>query len=92
MKPIHADGDQETDIYMYLSRRSLMKLIVLAAFGMGFWISACDHGNADSVPSAEIKKGSKMESTHSNATIKTRIPTLDTAAPAETRTATFALG
>ena len=89
MKCKHTNGNQETDIYRYLSRRSLMKLIVLSAFGMGFWISACDHGNADSAPSADIKKGSKMQS---NSTIETRIPAVDTAAPAETRTATFALG
>ena len=87
MQPIHANGHQETEIYTYLSRRSLMKLIGLSAFGMGLWISACDHSNADSAPTTKIKKGSKMEST-----IETRIPTIDAAAPAETRTATFALG
>ena len=92
MKCIYASGRQETEIYTYLSRRSLMKLISLSAFGVGLWISACDHSNADSAPTAEIKKGSKMESTKSNATIKTRIPAIDAAAPTETRTATFALG
>jgi hypothetical protein len=92
MKPIHANGDQETETYTYLSRRSLMKLIGLSTFGMGLWISACDHSSADSAPTAEIKEKSKMESTKSNATIETRIPTLDAAAPAETSTATFALG
>ena len=92
MKPIQTNGHQETETYTYLSRRSLMKLIGLSAFGMGLWISACDHSNADSAPTADIKKGSKMESTKSNATVKTRIPTIDAAAPAETRTATFALG
>jgi len=69
-----------------------MKLIGLSTFGMGFWISACDQNNADSAPTAEIKEKSKMESTKSNATVKTRIPTIDAAAPAETKTATFALG
>ena len=92
MKCINANGHQETEIYTYLSRRSLMKLIGLSALGMGLWISACDHSNAGSAPSAEIQKGSKMESTKSNATIKTRIPAIDAAARAETRTATFALG
>ena len=90
MKCIHVNDHQETEIYTYLSRRSLMKLIGLSAFVMGLWISACDHSNADSASTAEIKKGSKMES--SKSTIKTRIPTVDAAAPAETRTATFALG
>lgn len=92
MKCINENGNKETEIYTYLSRRNLMKLIGLSAFGMGLWISACDHGNADSAPATEINKGSKMVSTESNATIKTRLPTLDAAAPAETRTATFALG
>jgi hypothetical protein len=56
MKPIHANGHRETEIYTYLSRRSLMKLIGMSAFGMGPWISACDHSNADSAPTAAIKK------------------------------------
>jgi len=90
MKYINVNGNQETDIYTYLSRRSLMKLIGLSAIGMGLGISACDHSNADSAAATEIKKGNKMES--SKSTIKTRIPTVDAAAPAETRTATFALG
>jgi hypothetical protein len=92
MKSVNANGDQETEIYTYLSRRNLVKLIGLSTFGMGLWISACDHSNADSAPRAEIKKEHKMESTKSNVTIKTRIPPLDAAAPAETSTATFALG
>ena len=90
MKYINTNGNQKTAIYSYLSRRSLMKLIGLSAIGMGLGISACDHSNADSAATTEIKKGSKMES--SKSTIKTRIPTVDAAAPAETRTATFALG
>jgi hypothetical protein len=92
MKCIYANGDQETEIYTYLSRRNLVKLIGLSTFGMGLWISACDHSNADSAPRAEIKKEHKMESTQSNVTIKTRISPIDAAAPAETSTATFALG
>ena len=92
MKCINSNGHQKTETYTYLSRRSLMKLIGLSTFGMGLWISACDHSNADSASMAEIKEKSKMESTKSNATIETRIPTLDAAAPAETSTATFALG
>ena len=90
MKCINANGHQETETDTYLSRRSLMKLIGLSILGL--WISACDYSNADSAPTAEIKEKSKMESTKSNATIKARIPTIDAAAPAETSTATFALG
>ena len=92
MKPIQANGHQETETDTYLSRRSLMKLLGLSTFGMGLWISGCDHSSADSALKLEVKKEGKMESTKSNATIETRIPTIDAAAPAETRTATFALG
>ena len=90
MKCIYTNRNQKTAIYTYLSRRSLMKLIGLSAIGMGLGISAYDLSNADSAAATEIKKGSKMES--SKSTIKTRIPTLDAAVPAETSTTTFALG
>jgi hypothetical protein len=92
MKCIYTNRNQETVIYTYLSRRSLMKLIGLSTFGMGLWISACDHSSADSAPTMEIKKESEMQSTISNAAIQTRIPPIDAAAPTETSTATFALG
>ena len=91
MKCIHTNGNQKTEIYTYLSRRSLMKLIGVSIFGMGLGISACDLSNADSEPTAKIKRKSKMKSTQSNAAIETRIPPIDAAAPAETSTATFAL-
>ena len=92
MKHNHKNSDQETKNYTYLSRRSLMKLLGLSTFSMGLWISGCDHSNADSAPKMEVKKEGKMESTKSIATIQKKLPSLDTAAPAETRTATFALG
>jgi hypothetical protein len=92
MKPIHPNGDQETKIHTYLSRRSLMKLLSLSTCGMGLWISGCDYSNADSALKMEVNKEGKMESTKSIATIQKRLPSIDVAAPAETRTATFALG
>jgi hypothetical protein len=92
MKPIHANGHQETAIYTYLSRRSLIKMVGLSTFGMGLWISACDQRNADSAPTVENKKENKMESTTSNPNSETRIPPIDAASPAKTSTATFALG
>jgi hypothetical protein len=92
MKPFHKNGDQETKIYAYLPRRSVMKLLGLSAFGMGLWISGCNQSNADSTQTLEVKKEGKMESTKSIAIIQNKLPSLDTAAPAETRTATFALG
>ena len=92
MKPIHKNSDQETKIYTYLSRRSLMKLLGISTFGMGLWISGCNQSNADSALTRKVKKEGKMESTKSIATIQKKLPSLDAAAPAETRTATFALG
>jgi hypothetical protein len=92
MKRKNENGEQKTEIYTYLSRRSLMKLIGLSTFGMGFWINACDQSNADSAPSPGTKKEIKMESIKSDATIEARIPPIDASAPTETSTATFALG
>ena len=92
MKPVNLNGDKETKIYTYLSRRSLMKLLGISTFGMGLWISGCNQSNADSALTRKVKKEGKMESTKSIATIQKRLPALDAAAPAETRTASFALG
>ena len=92
MECTNTSSDQETAIYTYLTRRNLMKLIGLTTFGMGLWTIACNHSGADSAPTGEIKRGSKMESAISNSNIKTGIPDIDAAAPAETLTATFALG
>ena len=92
MKPIHTNGDQKTKIHTYMCRRSVMKLLGLSTFGMGLWISGCNQSNADSALTMEVKKEGKMESTKSIATIQKRLPSMDATAPAETRTATFALG
>ena len=92
MKPIHTNSDQETKIYTYLSRRNVMKLLGLSTFGVSLWISGCNQSNADSALTRKIKKEGKMESTKSIATIQKKLPSLDAAATAETRTATFALG
>jgi hypothetical protein len=90
MKPNHNNGDQETKIYTYLSRRSMVKLLGLSSFGMGLWISGCNQTNADSALTRKVKKEGKMES--SIATIQKKLLALDAAAPVETGTATFALG
>ena len=92
MIPNHKNGDQENKIYTYLSRRSMMKLLGLSTFSMGLLISGCNQTNADSALTAKVKKEGKMESTKSMATTQKKRPALDAASPAETRTATFALG
>jgi hypothetical protein len=86
------NNDQKTEIYTYLSRRSLMKWIGLSTFGLGFGIHACDYSNSDSTPTPGKKKENQMKSIKSGKAIETRIPPIDAAAPAETDTATFALG
>jgi hypothetical protein len=92
MKPNHKNSDQETKIYTYLSRRSLMKQLGISTFGMALWISGCNQTDADSALTRKVKKEGKMESIKSIATIQKKLPAMDAALPAETRTATFALG
>jgi hypothetical protein len=92
MNCINAIGDQKTKNYMYLSRRCLIKLVGFSSFGLGFWISACDQSNADSAPTVENNKESKMESAKTKASIKPTKPPIDDATPAVISTATFALG
>ena len=92
MKSVDSNGDHDTRTYTYLSRRSVMKLIGLSTFGMGLWMSGCDHRSADSALTVDVKKESNMESIATTETSNTIRPSLDDAAPAETQTATFALG
>ena len=92
MKSIHPNSDRKIKIRTDPTRHSLMKLLVLLSFGTGLWFSGCDHRNADSALTMKVKKEGKMESTTATATIQKRLPSLDAAAPAETSTATFALG
>jgi hypothetical protein len=61
MKCIYANSDQEAEIYMDPSRRSLIKMIGLLTFGLSLLISACDQSNADFAPTVEIKKESKED-------------------------------
>ena len=92
MKFVILNGDQNTKIYTYLSRRSVIKLIGLSTCGMGLWMSGCDNRNADSALTMDVKKEANMESIAATEARNTRRPSLDAAAPAETQTATFALG
>ena len=92
MRSVNSNGDPDTKIYSYLSRRSAMKLIGLSTFGMGLWMSGCDHRSADSAMTMDVKKEGIVESIATIKTSKNSLPSLDAAAPAETRTATFALG
>jgi hypothetical protein len=86
------NNEHKTEIYTYLSRRTLVKWIGLSTFGLGFWIHACDHSKADSTPTPGMKKENKMKSIKSGKALETRIPPIDAGAPSETETATFALG
>ncbi len=92
MKSINTNGDRQIEIYTYLSRRGLMKLLFMSTLGMGLWINACDDSTARSAPTTKLEKEGKMETLKSNSTINSRIPPIDDALPAKIETATFALG
>ena len=92
MKCFQANGDKQIEVYTYLNRRSLVKLICLSSFAMGFLTSACDYSNANPAFKTKTKQGIKMKSEKLNSTIRTRIPPIDAESPADTQTATFALG
>lgn len=90
MKSFNASADRPTQIYSYLHRRHLMKLICWSSLGAGFWMVACDPKPAGL--NLKTKKERKMESESSTSTIQMKIPAIDTLVPTEIQTATFALG
>jgi hypothetical protein len=92
MKYIKPAGDQPTEIYTFLNRRNLMKLLCLAAICMGIALGGCDLRKVDASAETNSKKDSNMESIQVTTTLKNKIPPIDAAAAAETETATFALG
>jgi hypothetical protein len=92
MKYLKSAGDQPTEIYTFINRRSLMKLFCLAGINLGFAIGACDFRKVDPPAQTNSKKESSMESIQSAQSIQNKIPLIDTAIALETETATFALG
>ncbi len=85
-------GDQPTEIYTFLNRRNLMKLLCLAAICMGIALGGCDLRKADASAETNSEKDSNMKSIQANTIIENKIPPIDAAPAAETETATFALG
>jgi hypothetical protein len=85
-------GDRPSEIHTFIHRRNLIKLLCLAAICLGFALGGCDFREVDASAESTSKKDSNMESVQSATTIQYNIPPIDAAAPAETETATFALG
>ena len=92
MKSIDTEDKHPTKIYTYLHRRRVMKVIILSSLGPALWISACDATSADAPLTMKTRKDSKMESIKPDPAIQIKLPPIDAATPAETQTATFALG
>lgn len=92
MKYTWANKEGSTAIYTYLNRRSLIKLVCMAALGSGLWISACDRRSVDPPQETEATENKKMKSALSTADIRQQIPPLDLSQPRQITTATFALG
>ena len=92
MKTFKPAGDQPTEIYTFINRRNLMKLLCLSALSMGFAMGGCDFHQVDASAETNSKKESNMETIQSTTTIQYKIPPIDAAALTEIETATFAMG
>jgi hypothetical protein len=69
-------------------KRTFLKLMAFACLGMGPFLSACSILNTGDTNQESTKK---KDSLH-DSVLKAARPPIDLAAPAETETATFALG
>jgi len=92
MKSMDNEGQQPTKIYTYVHRRRVMKVIILSSLGPALWTGACDPTRADAPIKTKTRKNNKMESIKPDPAVQIRIPPVDASTPAETQTATFALG
>jgi hypothetical protein len=92
MKNKDTQGNHPTKIYTYLHRRRAMKVLALSSLVPALSIIAGDPAGADGPNKIKTRKDSKMESIHTEPANQIKLPPLDAAMPAETRTATFAMG
>jgi hypothetical protein len=92
MKFLKPAEDQPVELYTFINRRNLMKLLCLAGIIMSFMIIACDFNKVEAQTETQSKKENNMESTQSTTTHQIKIPPIDAATAIETETATFALG
>ena len=92
MKTFKPAGDQPTELYTIINRRSLMKLLCLAVILIGFAIGGCDFRKVDAAAETNSLKEGNMESIQSASTIEHKIPPIDAVTAPVIETATFALG
>ena len=85
-------GDRPTEIYTFIHRRKLIRLLCLAAVCLGFALGGCDLRKVDASAETNSKKESNMEAIQTTTTNQHQIPPIDAAVLPDTETATFALG
>ena len=90
MKLLKPAENQPTEIYTFINRRNLMKLLCLAGISMSLIISACDFSNVKAQTETNSKKENNMESIQSATTIQNNTPPID-AVPAIATTPTSIL-
>ena len=92
MKYHKPTGDQPIEVYTFIHRRHLVRLICSAVLCLGFALGGCDLRKVDASAETNTKKEGIMETTQTSTTIQYEIPPIDAAVSSATETATFALG
>jgi hypothetical protein len=92
MKYLKPAKEDPPKMFAFINHRILIKLLWLTGIIMGLAISACDTRAVDSAAKTNSRKENDMESIQTATTTQYKIPPIDTAAPENTETATFALG
>jgi hypothetical protein len=69
-----------------------MKFLSVSILGMFLWINACNFNDIGKDPTAKPERENNMGTLKSNSNPVSKIPPIDAALPANTETATFALG
>ncbi len=92
MKNRNSIGEKTTKIYIFVTRRNLMKLACIAVLCISFAVSACDFRTVEAQTETNSRKDSNMESIQSATTTQHYIPPIDAVTAPEIETATFALG
>ena len=92
MKYHKPTGDQPTEMYTFIHRCVLIRLICIAALCLCFALGGCDFRKVDASADRSSGKESIMETKQTFTTTQHKIPAIDAAVSPETETATFALG
>ena len=92
MKSHQSAGDRPTEIYTFINRPNLMRLLCMALICFSCAIGGCDFSKVDAAAETNSKEESNMESIQTATTMQYKAPPIDAATAAEIETATFALG